>query len=126
MFFCILNGYLSINQSICTKHRITDKTMRCKIFNKARNRPFGRLILTGRGSKIGYAFAPPTLFACSSLATGVLKPACKLRFKLTPREFAPNLLYPIKKARLKRTFLLAGAVRFELTTFGFGDRRSTN
>lgn len=43
---------------------------------------------------------------------------------MTPYTDSVTLKY--KKTALTDGFLLAGAVRFELTTLGFGDRCSTN
>ena len=45
--------------------------------------------------------------------------------ELTPCDLVSYCL-AIKKATSKVAFFMAGAVRFELTTLGFGDRCSTN
>ena len=85
-----------------------------------KNRPKGGFIF-GRGSKIGYA------------ATALIRKAHRhtcvcLSLVVEPlfREFSSTASNATKKNALKAVLFLAGAVRFELTTLGFGDRCSTN
>ena len=85
-----------------------------------KKRPKRRLCF-GRGSKIGYA------------ATALIRKAHRhtcvcLSLVVEPlfREFSSTAPNAIKKTAQKAALFLAGAVRFELTTLGFGDRCSTN
>ena len=65
---------------------------------------------------VGYQLCWPAYFRLPH-------PPCQTHSLVSSRQLSLNAN---KKARTKRTFLLAGAVRFELTTLGFGDRCSTN
>ena len=47
-----------------------------------------------------------------------------VRFELTNNGFANRPLKPLEYHSVMK--LMAGAVRLELTTYGFGDRCSTN
>ena len=95
-----------------------------------KNRPFGRLFFIGRGSKIVRDIASRN--ACSFALVRFSHRRAQsppLAWRRT-HFFVSSHQLPLnankKTALSDGYFLLAGAVRFELTTFGFGDRRSTN
>ncbi len=84
-----------------------------------KNRPFGRLFLAGAvrlASPPLHSFANAHRHTCVCLSF-VVEPLC--------REFS-STAPKCKKNRPFGRLFLAGAVRFELTTLGFGDRCSTN
>ena len=63
-----------------------------------------------------------------SFAYAHRRSSVRLSFAVEPlsREFSSTAQNATKKNRLSGGCFMAGAVRFELTTLGFGDRCSTN